>query len=150
MKKFALGILQTKWRKQPGLKNYANRTTLIVLFSTYSGSGAFGSFRYDPCGRPCPWRPLDKWVCSSCLFPNHRGWCIKFATGLNTKIGIVQIACIRVIKLSSCQNDPSMGESFWWKNSLITFILFELFTSILVFSPVANLMHHPLVLSKKI
>ena len=55
-----------------------------------------------------------------------RGWCIKFATGLNTKIGIVQIACIRVIKLSSCQNDPPMGESFWQNNSLITFILFEL------------------------
>ena len=36
MKKFALGILQTKWRKQPGLKNYANRTTLIVLVHTYS------------------------------------------------------------------------------------------------------------------
>ena len=50
----------------------------------------------------------------------------KFATGLNTKIGIVQIACIRVIKLSSRQNDPPMGESFWQKNSLITFILFEL------------------------
>ena len=22
--------------------------------STYSGSGAYGSFRHDPCGRPCP------------------------------------------------------------------------------------------------
>ena len=38
-------------------------------FSTYSGSGAFGSFRHDPCGRSCPWRPLDKRVCSSCPFP---------------------------------------------------------------------------------
>ena len=47
------------------------------------------------------------------LMKRYRGWCIKFATGLNTKIGIAQIACIRVIKLSSCQNDYPMGESFW-------------------------------------
>ena len=31
-----------------------------------------------------------------------------------------------MIKLSFCQNDPPMGESFWQKDSLITHILFEL------------------------
>ena len=31
-----------------------------------------------------------------------------------------------VIKLSFCQNDPPMGESFWQKDSLTTHILFEL------------------------
>ena len=30
------------------------------------------------------------------------------------------------IKLSLCQNDPLIGESFWQKDSLITHILFEL------------------------
>ena len=61
-------------------------------------------------------------------FPLHklnRGWCIKFATGLNPKIGHSSKS-IKVIKLSFCQNDPPMGESFWRKDSLITFILFEL------------------------
>ena len=33
---------------------------------------------------------------------------------------------IWVIKLSFCQNDPPMGESFWQKHSLITYILFRL------------------------
>ena len=33
---------------------------------------------------------------------------------------------IWVIKLSFCQNDSPMGESFWQKDSLITHILFEL------------------------
>ena len=33
---------------------------------------------------------------------------------------------IWVIKLSFCQNDPPMGESFWQKDSLITHMLFEL------------------------
>ena len=50
---------------------------------------------------------------------------------------------IRVIKLSFCQNDSPMGGPFWQKDSLITYILFALLP-ILVFSPVANLMHHPL------
>ena len=44
---------------------------------------------------------------------------------------------ISVIKLSFCQNDPLMGESFWQNNSLVTHILFEL-QSIIIFSPVAN------------
>ena len=34
MKKSALGILKTKWRKKPGLKNYAKRMTLIALVHT--------------------------------------------------------------------------------------------------------------------
>ena len=33
---------------------------------------------------------------------------------------------IWVIKMSFCQNDPPMAESFWQKDSLITHILFEL------------------------
>ena len=51
---------------------------------------------------------------------------------------------IQVIKLSFCQNDPPIGGSFWQKNSLITIMLFEL-CLFMIFSPVANLMHHPLV-----
>ena len=35
---------------------------------------------------------------------------------------------IWVIKLCVCQNDSPMGESFWQKHSLITYILFELCT----------------------
>ena len=71
-----------------------------------------------------------------------RGWCIKFATGLNTKIDIVQ----KVYKWSSCPFAkmilPKRG-SFWQKDSLITHILFEL-CLIMIVCPVANLMHHPL------
>ena len=33
----------------------------------------------------------------------------------------------RATKLSFCQNDVHMGESFWQKNSLVTLILFELY-----------------------
>ena len=72
------------------------------------------------------------------------GWCPKFATGLNTIIGCTSKS-IRVIKLCLCQNDPLKGESFWQKDSLITHILFEL-QPIMIFSPVANFGHHPLLL----
>ena len=72
-----------------------------------------------------------------------RGWCIKFATGLNI-INRQSSKSIRVIKLSFCQNDPLIAESFWQKDSLITCILFEL-CLFMIFSPVANLMHHPLL-----
>ena len=44
---------------------------------------------------------------------------------------------IRVIKLSFCQNDPLMGESFWQNNSNVTHVIFEL-QPIIIFSPVAN------------
>ena len=44
---------------------------------------------------------------------------------------------IQVIKLSFCQNDPLLRESFWQNNSLVTHILFEL-KPIIIFSPVAN------------
>ena len=54
-----------------------------------------------------------------------RGWCIKFMTGLNI-INRHSSKSIIVIKLSFCQNDPLIGESFWQKDSLITCILFEL------------------------
>ena len=46
---------------------------------------------------------------------------------------------IWVIKLSFCQKDLLMGESFW----LVTRKLFEL-CLIMIFSPVANFGHHPL------
>ena len=51
---------------------------------------------------------------------------------------------IKVIKLSFYQNDSPMGGSFWQKDSLITYILFEL-CLFWYLSPVANLMHHSLV-----
>ena len=50
---------------------------------------------------------------------------------------------IKVIKLSFYQNDSPMGGSFWQKDSLITYILFEL-CLFWYLSPVANLMHHSL------
>jgi hypothetical protein len=63
-------------------------------------------------------------------------WSPKFATGLNMIIGCSS-KIIWVIKLSFCQNDPLMGESFWRNNSLVTHILFEL-KPIIIFSPIAN------------
>ena len=41
---------------------------------------------------------------------------------------------IGVIKLSFCQNDPPMENTFWKKDSFITLILFELWL-IMIFSP---------------
>ena len=58
-------------------------------------------------------------------FSFSRGWVPKFATGLiyqnryNSK-------SIWVTKLVFCQNHSLMGESFWPKDSLITYIIFEL------------------------
>ena len=49
-----------------------------------------------------------------------------------------------MVKLFFCQNDPLMGKSFWQNNSLLTHILFEL-CLFMIFSPVANLMHHPIL-----
>ena len=54
---------------------------------------------------------------------------------------------IGVIKLSSCQKDPPIEESFWQKDSMITHILFETMP-ILIFSPGANFGHHPIFLNK--
>ena len=48
-----------------------------------------------------------------------------------------------MIKLSFSQNDSSIGGSFWQKDSLITFMIFEL-CLFMIFSPVANFGHHPL------
>ena len=42
-----------------------------------------------------------------------------------------------------CQNDVLFGESFWQKDSLVTFILFAI--PIMIFSPVANFSDHPLI-----
>ena len=66
----------------------------------------------------------------------HRDWSPKFATGLNMIIGCSSKS-IWVIKLSFCQNDPLMVESFWQNNSLVTHILSEL-QSFIILSPVAN------------
>ena len=71
-----------------------------------------------------------------------RGWCPKFATGLNIIIGCSSKS-IWVTRLLFCQNDYPMRGSFWYKDSLITLILFEL-QPIMIFSPVANFGHHPL------
>ena len=74
----------------------------------------------------------------------HRGWCIKFATGLNI-INRHISKSIWVTRLLFCQNDSPMGESFWQKDILITHnYTFSRTMSIMMFSPVANLMHHPL------
>ena len=43
---------------------------------------------------------------------------------------------IWVIKLSFCQNDPPIGESFWQNTSLVTHICTLWTMSILIFSPV--------------
>ena len=59
-------------------------------------------------------------------WPNHRDWFPKFANGLNIKIDIVHKACIWVTKVSFCQNDPIIGESFWQKSSLVPLIFFEI------------------------
>jgi hypothetical protein len=85
-------------------------------------------------------------TCSAHVLPMFyacRGWCSKFVTGLNTVIGCSSKS-IWVIKLSFCQNDPLIGESFWQNNSLVTQILFEL-QLIMLLSPVANFKHHHLV-----
>ena len=72
-----------------------------------------------------------------------RGWCPKFATGLNIIIiAIVQKVC----EWSSCPFSKLIsyiGESFWQNNRLVTHILFELWL-IMIFSPVANFGQHPL------
>ena len=50
------------------------------------------------------------------IFNESRGWCIKFASGLYYQ-NRHSSKSIRVIKLSFCQKDPPMGESFWQKDS---------------------------------
>ena len=50
---------------------------------------------------------------------------------------------IWMIKLSFCQKDLLMGESFWQNNRLVNHMLFELYL-IMIFSPVANFGDHPL------
>ena len=51
------------------------------------------------------------------VLPNFPG-----PTFIPCPISILE-ARVRVIKLSFCQNDPPMGESFWQKDNLITVIL---------------------------
>ena len=72
-----------------------------------------------------------------------KGWCIKFICDWAKYRNGHSSKSIQVIKLSFCQNDSREGGSFWRKDSLITIILFEL-CLFMIFSPVANLMHHPL------
>ena len=55
---------------------------------------------------------------------------------------------ISVVKVSFCQNDPPIGESFWQNTSLVTHILFELHMPILIFSPVQIIMRHHLLRKK--
>ena len=70
------------------------------------------------------------------LDPCLRDWSPKFATELNMLTGCSSKSKW-VIKLSFCQNDFLVEESFWQNNSLVTHILFEL-QPIIIFSPVAN------------
>ena len=67
----------------------------------------------------------------------RRGWSPKFATGLNTYHIRHSSKSIRVTKLSYCQSDYPMSESFWQNNSLVTHIFFDL-CLFKHFSPVAN------------
>ena len=78
----------------------------------------------------------------------HRGWVPKFATGLIYQIEHSSKS-IWVTRLLFCQNNSLMGGSFWPKDSLITFIIFEL-CLIWCISPVANFGTHPLVPRLKI
>ena len=55
-----------------------------------------------------------------------RGWVPKFATGLIYQIGH-SLKSIWVTRLVFCQNNYLMRGSFWPKNSLITYIIFELY-----------------------
>ena len=61
----------------------------------------------------------------SLVSSTNRDCCAKFATGLNI-IASHSSESIWVMKLSFCQNNSPMGETFWQKDSLITQILFEL------------------------
>ena len=70
-----------------------------------------------------------------------RKWCIKFATGLNTKIDIIQ-KVNKWLRCSFAKMILPWGDHFG-KKTVWTLILFELCLS-MIFSPVANLMHHPL------
>ena len=76
--------------------------------------------------------PMQK-KCLSCYVLKwfyHRGWCPKFAPGLNIKIDIVQKVCpFAKIILAKGQFDHSY--TFWTM-------------SYLIFSPGANCGHHPL------
>ena len=74
-----------------------------------------------------------------------RGWCPKFATGLNIIIGCSSKS-VWVPRLLFCQNDYPIRGSFWCKDSLITHLLFEL-QPIMILSSVANFGHHPLAVS---
>ena len=55
----------------------------------------------------------------------HRGWCPKFATGINIIIR-QSWKSIWLTNLLFCQNDSPIRTSFWQKDSLITHMLFEL------------------------
>ena len=76
------------------------------------------------------------------LVNSIRGWVPKFATGLIYQIEHSSKS-IWVTRLLFCQNNSLMGGSFWPKDSLITFIIFEL-CLIWCISPVANFGTHPL------
>ena len=52
-------------------------------------------------------------------------------------------------KVSFCQNDPIIGESFWQKNSLFTLVFFELCLHILIFCQFANFGNQSLVLNAR-
>ena len=95
---------------------YPRQTFLRILcFTTKMRNKCAGKFR----------RGCSKYTLYTCIIFVRRGWCPKFATGLNIIIGCSSKS-IWVIKLSLSQNNSLMAESFWQNNSLVTHILFEL------------------------
>ena len=86
------------------------------------------------------------WLVISVLF-TIRDWFPKFANGLNIKIDVVHKVHIWVTKVSFCQNDPIIGESFWQKNSLVTHIFWTM--PILIFCQFANFGNQSLFKAKK-
>ena len=75
-----------------------------------------------------------------------RGWCPKFASGLNIMIRHSSKS-IWLTNLLFSQNDSTIKRSFWQKDSLVTHILFELHMPIMIFCPVVKFGHHPLGIS---
>ena len=73
--------------------------------------------------------PLGWMICQNLAPQVGRQACnvwVKKSETIHSSVISHSSKSIWVIKLSFCQNDPPMGESFWQKDSLISHILFEL------------------------
>ena len=79
------------------------------------------------------WALKSKNILNLCPLPQSSAlWSFLFRNDFSWK-------CTWVTRLLFCQNDSPIGGSFWQKDSLITFRTMP----IMIFSPIANLMHHP-------